>query len=69
MKLIIDDAFRTICRTIVAEYQRDGEASLIDSDDLYQAPGFCGGWESSTGAVRLQLLCPRRRRLHLQLHP
>jgi hypothetical protein len=46
MKLIIDENLRQLCRKIVADYDTNGEASLIDSDDLYQAPNFCGGWQS-----------------------
>ena len=45
MKLEIDDDFRSICRTIVDEFDRSGEASLVWSDDLYQRGRFCGGWD------------------------
>lgn len=44
MKLVIDDDFRRICRTIVSRYDQDGDASLIYSDDEYQEGAFCGGW-------------------------
>jgi hypothetical protein len=45
MTIKIDDEFRDICKTIVEQYGKLGEASLVYSDDQYQALNFCGGWE------------------------
>jgi hypothetical protein len=58
MKLIIDDNFRAICRTIVTEYDATGEASLIESDDIYQETNFCGGWESSVRRFGFSFYAP-----------
>jgi hypothetical protein len=45
MNLILDDEFRAICREIITEYDRKGDASLVESDDLYQTSCYCGGWQ------------------------
>lgn len=45
MQLVIDDDFRCICKQIIADFDARGEASLVWSDDQYQADKFCGGWE------------------------
>lgn len=58
MRLIIDDEFREICREIVAAYEREGESSLVWSDDQYQAANFCGGWDPKHARFAFSFYAP-----------
>ena len=40
----IEPALRKICQTITAAVEAGGGGSLIESDDLYQADHYVGGW-------------------------
>lgn len=58
MKLVVDEEFRSICRHISEEYDRLGDASLIDSDDLIQSQNFCGGWDSESSQFGFSFYAP-----------
>jgi hypothetical protein len=58
VKLFIDEDFKRICATIVAAFERSGEASLRWSDDEYQSRNFCGGWDEEARRFAFSFYAP-----------
>ncbi|HEV8262860.1 MAG TPA: hypothetical protein VGQ19_19155 [Burkholderiales bacterium] len=50
MKLTIDDHFREIAQSILAEGRSDEEWSEIESDDMFQSGPYVGGYEATEAA-------------------
>lgn len=46
MIIKVDNEFRKICETIVAENKTNEEWSDIESCDMFQSDHYCGGYES-----------------------
>ncbi|HZW09941.1 MAG TPA: hypothetical protein VFF69_08560 [Phycisphaerales bacterium] len=55
MKLRIDDEFREICHQILRGV---AAGRIVDSDDIYQSPNFCGGWDENEGRFGFSFYAP-----------
>ena len=47
MQIPVDDELRSICLSIVAEGLTLDRWSQIESDDMFQSPSFCGGFDAT----------------------
>jgi hypothetical protein len=58
MIIPMNEEFRRLCQTIASELDRDPAAVLVESDDLRQAPSFCGGWNEESKRFWLSFYAP-----------
>jgi hypothetical protein len=46
----MDDELRSICADIVGRTWSDAEWAAHESDDMFQTPRYCGGYDADEGA-------------------
>jgi len=50
MRIAITDEFRKICEDIIKENKSQDEWAMIESDDMFQAKSYCGGYDADEAA-------------------
>jgi hypothetical protein len=67
MKIPVSEELLTIFRTIVAENKTEDEWAEIESDEMFQTGGFCGGFDATEKAFCFSYFDDNREEYWFQL--
>jgi hypothetical protein len=67
MEIAVSHELLEICDKILAERRTTEEWAEIESDDMFQSPSYCGGFDADEGAFCFSFYDERRNEFWFQL--